>query len=115
MRGRYQAHIDGNAACATDTFDAALLENAQQLHLHHARHVADFIEKKGAAGRLFEATGAGRHGARKCTTFMAEKFAFEQMLRDRATIDGDERPFAARSLVDLPRDDFLAGSGLALD
>src|SRR5215813_10020388 len=47
---------------------------------------------------------------------MTEQLALQQRLRERAAVDGDERPIAARSLeVDGARDQFLAGSGLAVD
>ena len=44
--------------------DAALLQDAQELHLHRQRHVADFVEKERALVGLLEAALALADGAR---------------------------------------------------
>jgi len=53
-------------------------------------------------------------GAGKRAFFIAEQLALEQRLGEAGTIDGDERPTGARArLVDRPRQQLLAGAGLA--
>ena len=45
----------------------------------------------------------------------AEELRFEQRLDDRGAVDRDERALApAAQLVDLPRDELLAGARFAL-
>ena len=47
---------------------------------------------------------------------VAEQLALQQVLRDGAAVDGDERPLGARrAAVELARDQLLAGAGLAGD
>ena len=47
---------------------------------------------------------------------MAEKFALEQLARDRRAVDLDQRAVVARAaLMDRARDQFLADPGLAED
>ena len=94
----------------------AVLEHAQQFHLDGERHVADFIEKQGAAVGLFEAAGAAGDGAGERAFFVAEQFAFQQIFRDRAAVDGDHLLLAARAVfVHRLGDEFLAGAAFAGD
>src|SRR6516164_314589 len=62
--------LDGRAATNGRVF--ALLEHAQQTGLCFHRHVADFIQKKGAAFRLFEAAGTAGIGAGERALLMSE-------------------------------------------
>src|SRR5271165_2627272 len=47
-------HVDGDFTGAAHRTHGALLQNAQQLHLHGQRHFADFVEEDGAAVGDFE-------------------------------------------------------------
>ncbi len=54
-------------------------------------HVADLIEKQGAAVGLFEFADVGGHRASERTTVVAEQLAFQQMLGNGGAIDRDIR------------------------
>ena len=56
--GRHDAGVHGNRLVAADAKDDFLLENTQQLGLAAGAEVADFIEKKRAAGGRLELAGA---------------------------------------------------------
>src|SRR5581483_12351863 len=55
-------------------------------------------------------------GAGERALDVAEQFALEQRVRDRAAVDGDEWTCGSVAvIVDGPGDEFLAGATLALD
>ena len=90
-----------------------LLQHAQQLHLRLRLQIPDLVEEQRPFVRLLEAANAALVRAGEGTTLVAEQFAFEQILRDRAAIDRDERRLGARAmLVNRARDQFLARAGL---
>ena len=59
----------------------ALLQHAQELHLHLAGELADLVEEQGAAVRELEATGLLRDRAGERAALVAEELALEQVLR----------------------------------
>ena len=107
---------------AFELFDAAepaelpLLQHAQQLHLHHRRHLADFVEEQRALlGRLDQPLLV-RAGAGERALHVAEQLRFEQRLGQRAAVERDERPIAPQRIeVDGARHPFLAGARFAGD
>ena len=114
MGGGDDAHVDLDLAAAADALHRALLEHAQQLHLHVGRHVADLVEEQGAAIGLLELALVLGVGAGERALFVAEQLGFEQFARDRAAIDRDERLAGAAALgVDGAGDDFLAAAARA--
>ena len=116
MRGRQHAHIDRLGARRADRAHRAVLQHAQQLDLQRQRHVADLVEEQRAAvGRLEQAdVRAGRAG--EGALDVAEQLGLEQLLGNRAAVDGDERRLGARAgAVDGARQHFLAGAALAAD
>src|SRR6185295_13838395 len=59
--------------------------------------------------------GLGLLGARERSALEPEQLGLEELLRQGGAIDRDERAVRSRRpLVDQPRDDFLAGTRLAL-
>ena len=48
VRGGNQAGIGSNGFVAADAFELLVLQDAQNLGLHHRRHVADFVEEQRA-------------------------------------------------------------------
>src|SRR5215831_10321019 len=52
--GRNDADIGLDQFVATDTFEALLLQDSQDLRLGERRHVADLVEEKSATGALLE-------------------------------------------------------------
>ena len=77
MCGGNDTHIDGNLARGTYWVDQAFLQHAQQLDLHVQCHVADFVQKNGAAVGQLEASDAVSHCAGERTLAVTEEFTFE--------------------------------------
>ena len=114
MRGRDDAHVAADRAVTANPFEAAFLQHSEQLDLHLQRHVADFVEKQGAAFGEFEAAEARRQGTREGTLLVSEEFALEQFSRDRTAIDRHEgMPATTRQLVNVPGRHLFAGPRLA--
>ncbi len=88
--GRNHPHINGNLAGRTNRIDGSFLQDTQQLHLHVHGHVANFIEKEGAAMGQLKATQAVRHGARERAFSVTKEFALQEFFRDGAAIDRHE-------------------------
>ena len=77
---------------------------------------ADFVDQQRPAGRRLEQPQPAVQGARKRTFLVAEQFALDQRLRDRGTVDGDERFAAPRAVVmERASHQLLAGAALADD
>ena len=76
----------------------------------------DLVEEhRAAVGKLDQPHPAGI-GAGERAPLVAEQFALQQGVGDRAAINGHERPLRPpAALVDRPRDEFLAGPRLAGD
>ncbi len=73
-----------------------LLEHPQQLDLQVDRHVPDFVQKHGAAFGLFEAPDTVVNGPREGALDVAEQLGLQQVLGQRAAVDGHQRPPRAR-------------------
>ncbi len=107
-------HVAADGLVAAHALETALLQHAQQLDLHRQAHVADFIQQQRAALGHLEAALARAERASEGTLLVAEQFAFQQVRRNRAAVDGHERAIAARRMfVDGARHHFLAGAGFA--
>ena len=114
MRGRDDAHVGAALLAAAHALERALLEHAQQLHLHVEAHVADLVQEQRAAVGELEAADARGQRARESALLVAEQLALEQLARNRAAVDGHERPpRARRKIVNAPCDELLAATGLA--
>ena len=113
---REDAHVDRLLALVADRARGLFLDQAQELHLHDERQVRHLVEEERAAFRgLHEAELVGDR-AGEAAAAVAEELAFHELRRDRAAADGHERRVLARAgLVDQPRDQLLAGAGLAGD
>ena len=120
--GLHQVHVGGgdhphvhlNGLARADAGDFALLQNAQQFDLKRQAKLADFIEQQGAALRRLEPAGMALYRAGKRPFFMAEQLRFRQAFAERAAVDGQKRPVAARAMVmQVAGDDLLTGAGFA--
>src|SRR6187397_1243008 len=67
-----EAEIDLNSTSSADSFELALLQDAEQLRLQRGRQLADLVEKQRAAGCRLELALLHRRGAGECAFFMAE-------------------------------------------
>ena len=116
MGGGDDAHVAADRRVVADALEHALLQDAQQLHLHRQAHVADLVEEQRAALGDLEATLAGGDRAGERALLVAEQLAFEQLGRDGAAVDGDEGPLAARAgVVDGAGRELLARARFAED
>ena len=90
------------------------IKHAQQLHLSLQLQFPDFVEEKRASIGQLEQARLGCVGAAERALFVAEQFALHQVFRKGGAVDVDPRTAAAMGrLMDGPRDQFLAGPGLA--
>ena len=78
--------------------------------------LADFVEKQRALVRQFQPADLARDGSGECALLVAEEFALEQAGGNRGAVQLDKGALAARAeAMNGARQQFLAGSGLALD
>ena len=91
--GGDDAHIHLDGLVAADALERAGLQHAQDLGLRGGGHVADLVEEERAAVALLEFADALEGGAGEGAAFVAEQFAFEQLLGDGGAVDGQERLF----------------------
>src|SRR5690606_38966876 len=88
----------------------------QELRLQIDPELADLVEEDGAAAGRLEGADAPLLGAGEGAALVAEELALDQVGRDRAAVDHDERAGRARALlVDRLGDGALAGAGLAVE
>src|SRR5688572_18540710 len=114
MRRRENAHVGATLLAAADALERTLLENAQQFHLHVEAHVPDLVQEQRAAIGELEAADARRQRAREGAFLVTEQLALQQLARNRAAVDGHERPTTARrKLVNASRDELFAATGFA--
>src|SRR5207248_9272589 len=103
VRGGDDANV-GLDRVAAERLVLPFLQDAQELHLDGGGQLADLVEEERAGRGLREASVLLHDGARERAALVAEELALEDRLRDRRTIDGDERPLRAGALlVDVPR------------
>ena len=72
VRGHDHADIHGDGAITADSLHFFLLQNAQQFGLHQWGHVADFVQEKRPAVRLFEFARVPRDRSSECALFVPE-------------------------------------------
>ena len=65
MRSDYHADIDSSRFGRADAFDLTLLQDAKQFGLHGGGHVANLVQEKRTAMRLFELARVSLGGAGK--------------------------------------------------
>src|SRR5438093_10265043 len=88
--------VDADRVGGADTLDLAVLEHAQQLHLHPERQLADLVEEDGAAVCRLEEPLAVAVGAGEGPTQVPEELALEERGRERGAVAHDERAVAER-------------------
>ena len=98
MRGHDHAHVDRDGAVAADALHLALLQHAQQLGLHHQRHVADFVQEERAVVGLLELAEVPRGRARERALLVAEQLGFDQLAGHGGAVQRDERAALRRGL-----------------
>src|SRR5580700_3179053 len=116
IRRRDDPRIDSSGMRASEPFELLLLDRAEELGLQFDWQIADFVEKQRAAVGRLEAAHAGCHSAGKRASLIPEHLALEQRSGNRRAVDRYKTvvPACAR-LMNGPRNEFLAGTRLALD
>ena len=91
------------------------LEHAQQLHLQLHRHLGDLVEEDRAAVGALEEAFVLPVRAREAAALVAEQLALDELRRDGAAVQRQERRFApaADSSCTVVRRQLLAGAALA--
>ena len=70
-------HIARLGGALADADDFLFLQNPKQFRLRGQRHLADFVQKKRAAARIFKFTFRVEIRARKRAAFVTEKFRLD--------------------------------------
>src|SRR5262249_58658099 len=91
--------------------ERSVLEEAQELHLHRRRDLADLVEEEGPALGDLDVSGLALAGAGEGALLAAEELALEEGLGQRGAVNLDEGPARARAgVVDGPRPGRRAGA-----
>ena len=77
VRRRDEPHVDAQRLDAADALERALLQDAQQLHLHVDRQLAYLVEEQRSAVRQLEAPRLLRHGTGKRALLVPEQLGLE--------------------------------------
>src|SRR5579862_1352422 len=110
--GGDDAYVRLQRRMAADAVVLAVRQHTQQAHLQIGGHVADLVEEERAVLRLLEASATRALRTRERAALVSEQLGFEQVLRNRGRIDGDERTCDARTVtMQRTRDELLAGAG----
>src|SRR6185503_19551403 len=87
-----------------------------QLYLQRSRHLGDLVEEERTIRCGLEEARLVAVGASEGAAHVTEQLGLEQVLRNRAAVDGHEVAAGAVALImDQSRDQFLAGTALARD
>ena len=114
VRGGDHAHINFRFLIRADRPDLALLEHAEQLHLHRQAHVSNFVQEERPAVRPSEQPLAVLVRPGEGALDVAEQLGFQKRFRKGSAIDGDERLLAAGAVfMDGAGDEFLARAGFS--
>jgi hypothetical protein len=116
MGGGEDTYIRGFAAGGAERLEGLFLEDPQQTHLQGRAHLADLVQKQGAAVGQGETPRfvPGRSG--EGPGLVPEQLRFQQGVGQGSTVDRNKRPFATGTqFVEGAGDEFLAGAGFAGD
>ena len=110
--GRDNANVDMLGHVRAERADFLVLQHAQEFDLGVQGHIANFVEKDGAAVGCFKKTYTFVLSTREGSTGVSEKFAFEQVFGNGTAVDGHELFVHA---ADGASDKFLTYAGFALN
>ena len=85
--GGEDAGVDADFGVGADALEAAILGDAQEFGLEGRGQLGDFIQENGAAVGHLEAANALGDGAGEGALFVAEEFAFQQVLGNGGAIE----------------------------
>src|SRR5436309_15561978 len=95
-RGRL-LHVDGGRPFAADALDLTFFARAQNLPLPAEGNIAVLVEEQRAGAGQLEASDPRSDGAGEGATLVAEQLGFEETLRDRGAVHGDQGAVLARA------------------
>jgi len=114
--GGQDAHIGALRAGGAERLIDAFLQHPQQADLQGRTHLADFVEKEGAAFGDGKSPQFVLVRSGESPSLVAEELRFQQGVGQGPAVDRDKGAFAARAEgVDGPRQQLLARAGLAKD
>jgi hypothetical protein len=91
VRGSDDAYVNADGFRAADPFEFLLLEDAEEFSLSVQGKITDFVQEDGSAMGLFETPQTIRISTCKRTFGVTEQFTFDQVRRQRSTVDSNER------------------------
>src|SRR5260370_15913093 len=89
IRGSDDTDIGLNHRVTSYSRELSFLQHPEDLTLDRHRHFTDLIQEQCAAVALLESTDSLRRCPGKRTSLAPEQLAFQQILRDRCTVDPD--------------------------
>src|SRR6266545_3417156 len=109
-----EARVDVDLRGTPDAHEFAILQKAQELGLESHRHISDLVQEERSPLRRLDLAASTSAGPGEDPFFVAEEIAFEERLRNRRAVDGDERSGATmREVVDPAREDLLTTAAFA--
>ena len=112
--GAHHPDINGNRFYRTYPVDHSFLQEAKQFGLQCHRHIANLVEKQGAAVGALNLAFLGLGRAGKGAFLEPEQFALQQVFRNGGAVDGRKGFVGAMAqVVQGPGQEFLAGTGFA--
>ena len=107
---------NGDRLRAAQALELPLLEHTQKFRLGRRGKRRDFVQHDRAALRHFQAAKLAFDGSGECAALVAEKFGFDQFLREARAIDFQEgRVAPGTEFVNQPRQMILARAAFSGD
>ncbi len=104
VRRGNDARVHRDHLRAAESFEAPLLEDAQQLDLHFRREIADFVEKDRRVIGDFESPDLAGQRPGECALLAAEQLALDECRGNGRAVDPNHGAGVSRaSFVDLRR------------
>src|SRR5208337_1775712 len=114
--GSNYSDIHGHLFVAAEAVVRDRVKRPQELDLYLRFEFPNFVQEKRAAVGALKQTRLGRIGPAERPLFVAEQFAFHQVLRQSGAVEIDPRLGATiRMLVDDPGDELFSGAGFSSD
>src|SRR5205807_1620635 len=111
--GRQYPHVHFDGGPTPNAGELPILEHVQELALERRVQIPDLVEEDRAVVRRLELAQLELVGAGERPALVTKQLAFQELARDRGTVDLDEGAGLAHAeLMDGPRDEVLAGPRL---
>jgi hypothetical protein len=99
IRGRYDPHIQSNCFCSSKPLNGGFLEKAQDFHLQEQGQFTNLIQKDRSLVSLFKPADFSTRSPGEGPLLVAEQLTFQQIFRNRATVDYDKGFFSPLTQV----------------